>query len=291
MEHKHSLKVGMTIVNATVEHRQFIAKLANALGIELSNDLTDMGFPNVYYSGVGISRCVHSNNIGKASCVLTSVTFQEFITAMVTPLKEESPREVPAWVDQQIKEYLAKTSNDAREFFERLSKIEWPTEVVSSDSIFKNFLKATREDLEEATKRDSEEASVRKVQLGEKTIKELLDEFKNTPLVWVSRNEESISNDLLKRISDLEAEVKALKGKDVVGEAQKEKPVVEDRRVNFGESVTFDIKTGGSMGAAIGKGLALPSDRNKVLIANKGYTFKIIEDYWEGRPAFEIHKL
>ena len=73
-------------------------------------------------------------------------------------------------------------------------------------------------------------------------------------------------------------------------EEPKEKPVEEDRRVCFGSEIHFSILSEGKK-AYIAVDHAKDGDHGKVLIAGKGYTFKIREDYFEGRPALEIHRV
>jgi hypothetical protein len=97
-------------------------------------------------------------------------------------------------------------------------------------------------------------------------------------------------------IHNLRLKVEALKQK--LAEAEKKvgpekKPVEEDRRVDFGGEVTFKVLRSDSNGSSafIGENLAKEGDKHKVLIACEGYTFKIREDYFSGRPALEIHRL
>jgi hypothetical protein len=101
--------------------------------------------------------------------------------------------------------------------------------------------------------------------------------------------EQELENDKLK------LQVEALKQK--LAEAEKKvgpekKPVEEDRRVDFGREVTFSSSPSRShCSASIGNGFAKDGDMHRVLIAEEGYTFKIREDYYQGRPALEIHRL
>jgi len=87
----------------------------------------------------------------------------------------------------------------------------------------------------------------------------------------------------------------AYKSKQKLAEAEKkegskEESVEEDRRVAFGQEITFKTSSPSPHELAfIGTSLAKRGDEHKVLIPRSGYTFKIREDYFEGKPALEIH--
>jgi hypothetical protein len=80
----HSLKEGMTLVKPTKEQVKAILKLAKERGIDLGNCEISAMQPNLYFAWTrrmsSVISCLHGGN--------TVVTFEQFITAMVTPESE-----------------------------------------------------------------------------------------------------------------------------------------------------------------------------------------------------------
>jgi hypothetical protein len=223
----------MIVNSPTKEQSDVIFSIAESLGIETTRHLKgNPTFPDVWFSGRKIAHCV-----AIPDPIDIPVTFQEFITAMVTPEEEtEKKSEKPMFKKRII----------TTDFGINL----WP--ILSSEAI-------------------------------DRAIKE----FQEKPLMVFHR--------INPREVELEAENKALKEKLAEAEkkASEKEPVEEDKRVDFGENITFQKLRSDIFPnpAFIGSTLAKKGDANKVLIAEEGYTFKIREDYCEGRPALEIHKL
>lgn len=74
----HSLKEGMAILDITQMQAEIIFTMAKQIGIERGG--TGAVLQNLWYTGKSISYCVNSTK----GC-LDPVTFEQFITAMVTP--------------------------------------------------------------------------------------------------------------------------------------------------------------------------------------------------------------
>jgi hypothetical protein len=81
----HSLKEGMTLVKPTKQQIEFIFTLAKERGITLyDSKFPDNTFTGLWFSGKTISSCMVDTKI-------TQITFEQFITAMVTPESEPIP--------------------------------------------------------------------------------------------------------------------------------------------------------------------------------------------------------
>ena len=217
------------------------------------------------------------------------VTFTEFITAMVTPEKT-SVTDVHGFPFQaegkaqrgEPKEVSGKKSMEdlLKELKETpIKMVTIPTWIQEQDELF------------DAEMKHRQMLFHRDMEKYMEHVDRILFKRPSTSLKEEDRSHMSP----VQRISILEAEVEALKQK--LAEAEKKvepekEPMEEDRRVYLGGGITFKaFRPLSHKSAFIGDGAEGIADTHRVLIANEGYTFKIREDYCQGRPALEIHRL
>jgi hypothetical protein len=113
----HSLKEGMTLVKPTKEQVKVILKLAKEREIELGNCEISTMQPNLYFAWTrrmsSVISCLHDYN--------TAVTFEQFITAMVTPETVETVN-CNGNVHNQINPAVESIVQSQREEIEALKK-------------------------------------------------------------------------------------------------------------------------------------------------------------------------
>lgn len=269
MKHKHGLKEGMTVFNVTKDERTAIRHVALLFGFEVQsgpNYRTGGYQPHIRVGkgekGMRLSDFTEDDMDAVAGLGgIEPVTATELICAMVTPPKEEPETEPESAWDKMLFERIKKTAGEEK------ATALW------------NKLKRIGAELDAEEELDTEDV----LNVEDMSVKiDMEDRSHLSPV---------------QRINALESEVESLKQK--LAEAEKkvageEKPVEEDSRVDFGERVTFGILPSNSpfnRSAFIGENLADYEDRNKVLIPSKGYTFKLRENYYDGRPALEIHRI
>lgn len=292
----------MIVKSPTREQQESIFTLADSLGIKSDQShLESEDYPDVWFSGECILNCEEE----LYSRLKIPVTFQEFITAMVTP--EEK-------TDKEIEEMTAKSmtmENAIKGAKKLLDKYEPFLSYQESKSLKELFNDPFFQAGMSAAKKQEEKAKQFWESLKDVSQPDLIVKVDLSDDSWLGPRTEAMVRKLqeaqkmaFQRINprevELEAENKALKEK--LAEAEKREmrmnncgqleyigaATKEDKRMNFGKEIKF-----GLMGdvATIGYGLAKKGDENKVLIAKEGYTFKIRENYFDGRPALEIHRI
>jgi hypothetical protein len=311
---KHSIKPHMVLRDVDDEQRHAIKTLAEIYGISVFSIEPHPIRKDVTVNGIGeLTVCDFKDVQNAYRGGAISISFEKFITAMLTP-KKESEKEFENNWDKFLLRYLKKTAGEekAAAIWKRLNRVT--SELDAEEMLMKNSVEDRShmspvqrinalESEVEALKQELVKAKMKVnatafkftdfIEMMNKSLKDVTEgdersggQFK-TPLDMVAFMQEE--NDKLK------FQVEALKQK--LAEAEKKvepekKPVEEDRRVDFGDEVTFKVFRSSSNGSAfIGESLAKEADKHKVLIANKGYTFKIRENYLNGRPALEIHRV
>jgi len=273
---------------------EFSAVYSMAKRLEINYEsIEKIGCPigDIWFDGESVT-----NRPFDGGLIKNPVTFTEFITAMVTPEKT-SVTDIPGFPFQaegmaQRGEPKEITEKEPENFFDKESELFWkslqnPTVEYPSLSLApkdymskKQYIRHLEAEVESLKQKLAE---VEKEDPAPKFMMSDFIELMNRPLKDVTEEElvkatefASMGGTSLSEIWDRWAKIK---------------PMEEDRRVDFGDNISFSTRFNANSPAYIGYGVARKSDERKVLIANKGFTFKIREDYYEGRPALEIHRV